>query len=267
VRPARQATPQPLWLLAMFQLARVQDTVHIQPSEFGKSILVAVRDALNCKYPNKVVRNLGLCVALFDILHIGESHLHPGSAAHHTAVEFRIVVFRPYVGEILTGNVVSCDDEGVRITLGFFDDIRVPKALLQEPSSWSPEESLWVWDVDTDHQLFLDLENPVRFRVHDVVFPAQANLAKKDAATAPTVAPGTVSRPGTPTSATATSALAAKQQLAAKAKGGAASSSNVPVEPHMRIIAGVDRPGLGLTAWWPSDQEDAEPDDGMDDGT
>ena len=30
------------------------------------------------------------------------------------------------------------------------------------PSSWSPEENLWVWDVTPDHQLFLDLENPAR---------------------------------------------------------------------------------------------------------
>lgn len=258
----------------MFQLTRVQDTVHIQPSEFNKPILVAVRDALNCKYPNKVVRNLGLCVALFDILHIGESQIHPGSAAHHTSVEFRIVIFRPYVGEILTGSIVSCDDEGVRITLGFFDDIRVPKALLQEPSSWSPAENLWFWDVDTDHQLFLDLENQVRFRVHDVVFPAQSNLASKATAAAVredgtavrTVAPQTVSRPGTPSSTTATSALAAKQQAAAKAKGGGdASISNMPIEPFMRIIAGIDRPGLGLTQWWPSDQDGGDPDEGIED--
>lgn len=38
----------------MFQLALLQETVRIMPSEFGKTIVTAVTDALNEKYPNKV---------------------------------------------------------------------------------------------------------------------------------------------------------------------------------------------------------------------
>ena len=170
----------------MFQLTRVHDVVHIQPYEFGRDVLTAVRNALNAKYPNKVMRNLGLCVALYDILHIGESHLHPGSAAHHTAVQFRLVIFRPHIGEILTGSVVSSDEEGVRISLGFFNDIHVPKTLLQEPSSWSAEENLWVWDVTSTDQLFVDLENELRFRVQHISYRPPTNMAsaRQAAATA-----------------------------------------------------------------------------------
>ena len=244
----------------MFQLARVQDTVHIQPHEFGKDILSSVRNFLNAKYPNKVMRNLGLCVALYDILHIGESHLHPGSASHHTAVEFRLVIFRPYVGEILTGSVVSCDEDGVRITLGFFDDIHVPKTLLQEPSSWSAEENLWVWNATPDHELFLDLENPVRFRVHQIAFAAQANQASR-AAGAAIVANTVTEKKHAVASrdALGVGAAAASTALAAKAGTPAAAPAPVPPEPPMRIIAGIDRSGLGLTSWWPADEgTDAE---------
>ena len=251
----------------MFQLTRVHDTVHIQPNEFGKDVLTAVRNALNAKYPNKVMRNLGLCVALYDILHIGESHLHPGSAAHHTAVHFRLVIFRPHVGEILTGSVVSCDEEGVRISLGFFNDIHVPKSLLQEPSSWSPEESLWMWNVTPDHQLFLDLENPVRFKVHQIVFAEQANAASRAAVAATAaaaVASNVASRPGTPGAGASTKALAAKAQAGASSSSGSAPAAAVPPpEPPMRIIAAIDKSGLGLTSWWPGDEgeDDAYNDD------
>ncbi len=47
---------QPSWRAegAMFELARLHDTVHIQPADFAKNLLAAVTDFLNEKYPNKV---------------------------------------------------------------------------------------------------------------------------------------------------------------------------------------------------------------------
>ena len=110
----------------------------------------------------------GLCVAVYDIVRVGEALIRPGSPCQHISVEFRLAMFRPFVGEVLTGTVVSCDEEGLRISMGFFDEIHVPSRLLQEPSSWSAEEKLWVWDVTPTDQLFVDLENELRFRVQQI---------------------------------------------------------------------------------------------------
>jgi DNA-directed RNA polymerase III subunit RPC8 len=46
-----------------------------------------VRDELNKKLANKVVFGLGLCLALYDILEIGESFVFPGDSATHTKVD------------------------------------------------------------------------------------------------------------------------------------------------------------------------------------
>ena len=54
----------------------------------------------------------GLCIALYDLLSVGEPYLHHGSAAQHAMVEFRLVVFRPFVGEILTGTILASDEKG-----------------------------------------------------------------------------------------------------------------------------------------------------------
>ena len=126
----------------MFELARLKDTVHIAPTEFGKPLLKAVNNALSEKYPNKVLPGLGLCVTLHDILHIGEAHLYANSnAAMHIPVEFRLVMFRPYVGEVLTGTLVSSDPKGMRVSLGFFDEIYVPARLLQAPCIGPPRRA------------------------------------------------------------------------------------------------------------------------------
>lgn len=45
---------------------------------------------------------------------------------------FRLVVFRPFVGEVLVGWVSSCTEEGLNVKMEFFDDIHIPKHLLFE---------------------------------------------------------------------------------------------------------------------------------------
>lgn len=44
------------------------------------------------------------------------------------------MVFRPFVGEVLVGRVAQSSEGGLRVSLGFFDDIIVPSFLLQTPS-------------------------------------------------------------------------------------------------------------------------------------
>ena len=235
----------------MFEIARLQDTVHIQPAEFRVPPLTAITDALSEKYPNKVVPGLGLCIALYDITAVGESQLYPGSAAHHTFVEFRLVIFRPYVGEVLSGQIVSCDEHGVRLSLGFFDEIYCPSHLLQYPSSWSPEERVWVWDVPgTEHQLFFDVQNSLRFRVEEVHFHEPSNESAKAAA-----ADGAGGGPGTPGvrgAARGEGATAHGQGL--RATSPQTTGKKHAAQPAMQILASMDRSGLGLTSWWPPDE-------------
>ena len=57
---------------------------------------------------------------------------------------------------------MSSDSEGLRLSLGFFDELYVPKTALQAPSAWNGEEQLWVWNVTEDDALFFDLDNEAR---------------------------------------------------------------------------------------------------------
>lgn len=128
--------------------------------------------------------NVGLCIALYDILGLEESFIFPGDGASHTRVRFRYVVFRPFVEEIITGKIRSCSREGVHVTLGFFDDILIPPTSLQHPSKFNETEQAWVWEYGTDdgskHDLFMDPGEVIRFRVTAEMFsetcPAGPNI-------------------------------------------------------------------------------------------
>ena len=60
----------------MFILTRLTDTVKLLPStEYSHT---AVTQWLNAKYSNKVLHKTGLCIAVYDILSVGDGALKYG---------------------------------------------------------------------------------------------------------------------------------------------------------------------------------------------
>jgi DNA-directed RNA polymerase III subunit RPC8 len=77
-------------------------------------------------------------------------------------VDFRLVMFRPFVGEVLIAKLKTCDKSGLYLSLGsFFDDIHIPEHLLQQPSTFDEDEKLWVWNYNGT-PMYMDLDEDVR---------------------------------------------------------------------------------------------------------
>ncbi|XP_063984860.1 DNA-directed RNA polymerase III subunit RPC8 isoform X2 [Diachasmimorpha longicaudata] len=201
----------------MFVLTELKDVVKIPPWKFKRKFNDAITDELNRKLANKVYLNVGLCIALHDILKIEESFIFPGDGSSHTKVSFRFIVFRPFMEEILIGKIRSCSPEGVHVTLGFFEDIIIPPHKLQYPSRFDQAEQAWVWEYDTGdgerHDLFMDANEIIRFRVVKEEFvetlPSVPTIAGENSET----------------------------------------SENKIVSPYT-LGAAIDEAGLGLISWW-----------------
>lgn len=153
----------------MFQIATLVDSVRVAPKNFGKEFQLAITDELNSKYSNKIVANLGLCVCVFDLVEIEDPIIHPNEGGAFIRVKFRLILFRPFVGEILVGKVKSSDAEGIKVTLGFFDEIFIPASLLQQPCSFDRSERVWIWNYE-GNSLFLDVNETIRVRVLSELF-------------------------------------------------------------------------------------------------
>ena len=62
---------------------------------------------------SQVIRNVGLCIMLYDILEVDSGFIFPGDGGAHIEIKFRLVVFRPSVGEVLTGKIRSATEDGI----------------------------------------------------------------------------------------------------------------------------------------------------------
>ncbi|KAI9102688.1 hypothetical protein DFS34DRAFT_565204, partial [Phlyctochytrium arcticum] len=135
----------------MFVLSLIKDNVRTAPAEFGRPRGEALTNELNRKYANKILHDVGFCIRVWDIIEATDEVVHMvQDGSSQTKVTFRMVVFRPFKGEILTGKVLSNHaTEGLKgmcspylvtmccwltfciVSMEFFSDITIPPAFLQ----------------------------------------------------------------------------------------------------------------------------------------
>ncbi|KAL8730255.1 MAG: hypothetical protein Q9181_004722, partial [Wetmoreana brouardii] len=136
----------------------------ISPEDFQKPSAESIEDNINAKYANRVIQKIGLCICLYDILTASDGLIGHGTGIVNVNVEFRLVVFRPFKGEIVAGRISTASQDGMRIALDFFDDIFVPSTLLFPDSTFNDQEQCWVWSNE-GQEYFYDKTDWVRFRV------------------------------------------------------------------------------------------------------
>ncbi|KAL6949751.1 DNA-directed RNA polymerase III subunit rpc25 [Hanseniaspora vineae] len=158
----------------MFILTKISDLVCIPPDQFHRNVKSAILYELNSKFCNKVIPKVGLALAIYDLLECDDGQLKPGDGGSYINVVFRVVVFKPFQGEILTGLVKESNSEGLKVALGnMFEDIFIPKDMMFDGCYYSPEENVWIWNTDPEDEsgkVYFDLNEKIRFRVERELF-------------------------------------------------------------------------------------------------
>lgn len=155
----------------MFIVIKVVDRIHIPSHLLGKPTHEAVLNEIDSKYPNRVIIDVGLvicrhgpCLKIGDGICVpGNSTGFPGSGGAHHECLFHLVIFKPFVDEILVGRILSSTSNGLQVTLGgFFQDIHIPPYWMLRISTYNEETGLWVWkepNYDEDEDEDCEIED------------------------------------------------------------------------------------------------------------
>lgn len=173
-----------------------------------------IEDKINEKYANKVVQKVGLCICMWDLSKSSDGLIGYGTGNANMNVEFRLLVFRPFKGEIIAARVKYNTPEGIYLSTEFFDNILVPDTMLFEGSYYNEEEQTWVWKTE-DSEVFFDNGTTVHARIEKEIWEdtIQPNPVKDTALT-----------------------NGASQEVAKK-------------NPYS-IVASMNEVGLGGSDWW-----------------
>ncbi|KAJ9695976.1 hypothetical protein PVL29_008305 [Vitis rotundifolia] len=122
----------------MFYLSLIEHTLRLPPHLLDLPLNEAIKGELESLFLDKVIANLGLCISVYDIRSIDGGFVFPGDGASTYTVEFRLVMFRPFVGEIITAKLKESNANGLRLSPGFFDDIYIPIHLMPNSCHCEP---------------------------------------------------------------------------------------------------------------------------------
>lgn len=95
-------------------------------------------------------------MSLYDILDAKDPIVHPAEGFCHQQVTFRLVMFKPFVGEVLVGKLMESTEQGIKLSVKFFDDIYVPSYLFPKPSVFDHESATWIWKFDKGESVIED---------------------------------------------------------------------------------------------------------------
>lgn len=105
----------------MYKLIKIQDTLRVDPSRFGEPLEDVVLEICRDSYEGIINSDLGLIIAVVDVIDIGVGKLIPGDGAAYHDVIFNILSYKPEDHEIVEGEIVEATDFGLFVRLGCID--------------------------------------------------------------------------------------------------------------------------------------------------
>ncbi|KAK3690791.1 DNA-directed RNA polymerase III complex subunit Rpc25 [Vermiconidia calcicola] len=160
----------------MYLLVSLADVVQIHPSEFNKPSARAIEDYINTKYADKVIHKVGLCLGFHSIISSSEGLIGHGTGIVNVNVDFRLMVYRPFKGEIVLGTITHSNPRaGIYLSQDFFEDIVVPPETLFEGTSWGKDDQgveAFIWRskneaTGDENEFFFDRAENCLYRVED----------------------------------------------------------------------------------------------------
>jgi DNA-directed RNA polymerase subunit E' len=102
----------------MFYLIDVEDYIRVEPKLFGLPTREAVEAQLKESYTDHYDNELGFVIAVTGVDGIEEGIIIPGDGAAYYKSNFKLVVWKPEMQELVFGNIAEITNFGAFIDLG-----------------------------------------------------------------------------------------------------------------------------------------------------
>ena len=102
----------------MFYIVEVEDYVRVEPKLFGMPTAEAVENQLRETYKEHYDKELGKAVAVIKVLSVGEGVIIPGDGATYYQSNFKLLVWKPELQELVYGIISEITNFGAFINMG-----------------------------------------------------------------------------------------------------------------------------------------------------
>ncbi|MBI4170302.1 MAG: DNA-directed RNA polymerase [Candidatus Aenigmarchaeota archaeon] len=123
----------------MFKILTVKDEVRVLPAKFDLELQEAVKQSLQDAIEGNVHPDYGVFLTVTEVLSVGEGSIVPEDGAIHYPAEFKMLVYRPELNEIVTGEVVDVTEFGAFTRIGPLDALVHVSQIIDDKISYDPK--------------------------------------------------------------------------------------------------------------------------------
>ncbi len=127
----------------MFKILTVKDEVRVPPTKFDLELGQSVKESLQEQIEGKLNPDVGVFLAVTEVLKVGEGKIIPEDGAIYYPVEFKILAYRPELNEIVLGEVVDITEFGAFTRVGPLDALIHVSQIMDDKIAYDAKNSIF----------------------------------------------------------------------------------------------------------------------------
>ena len=126
----------------MFYLTQVEDYIRVEPRLFGLPTSEAVEQQLKKTYADYFSKDFGKVVTVLGVTSVGEGIIIPGDGAAYYKSNFKLLVWKPEMQEIVYGVVSEITNFGAFLDMGVMQGMIHVSQTMEDYVSFSKSGTL-----------------------------------------------------------------------------------------------------------------------------
>jgi DNA-directed RNA polymerase subunit E' len=107
----------------LYQIVTLEDEVAVPPTKFNLDVNDAVKQSIGDKFEGKVDPDIGVPLAVTEVLDVKDGRVLPGDPAVHYPTKFKLLTWQPREQELVEGEVVDITEWGAFVRIGGMDGL------------------------------------------------------------------------------------------------------------------------------------------------
>ena len=128
----------------MFKILTVKDEVRVPPMKFELELDEAVKQSLQEAVEGKLNPDIGVFLTVTEVLSVGEGKILPEDGAIFYPAEFKVLLYRPELNEVVVGEAVDITEFGVFTRIGPIDGLIHVSQIMDDKLSYDPKNATYV---------------------------------------------------------------------------------------------------------------------------
>jgi len=127
----------------MFKIITVKNEVRVPPTKFELDINEAIKQSLQESLEGTLDPDIGVFLAVTEIVSVSEGKILPEDGAIFYPSEFKLLIYRPELNEIVIGEAVDITEFGVFTRIGPIDGLIHVSQIIDDKLSYDAKNAIY----------------------------------------------------------------------------------------------------------------------------